>query len=438
MSRLFSTFALLCLLIACQQPDTDVATNPPTLLLTDTYSISDTEVESSLTLSVADRQVSEVGVVWADRPNPTTSNARQSLTDVANQTQFFIRIPGLRQGQTLYVRAYYVRGGETLYSTAELTLTHRFNGTNWLRLPSPKLEPERYISPDGVTFTGNNGGITFNAVNRTTEYAKPTSYFPGFEGWDPSFFRSVESRDAPMRFGMFRAGFTTPGGRRGTLVGGGYYKQPTGDRFYLKEIKVDGFDGYKWDPPYPGADVPTSSFGLGTYGYVLENKANGKLWRFDPLALTWEAVANVPVAKEGRFVSFGFSDRAFMLAEPANRADALAGLYEFMPTKNEWQLRKPFPGENRRWGVAFVAGTRLYYGAGQSAGTLRPLRDLWAYDPAADSWQRVADYPGSGTVNLVSFVVDRNIYLGFGQQVVPNAAQGEAFTDVFDFWRFRP
>jgi hypothetical protein len=437
MKRCLLALCLLGLLTTCQQPETEVPALPPTLLLADAYSVSNTEAEGSLMLSGSDPQVSEVGVVWADKPGPTTSNTRQSITGVGSQTSFFLKMPGIGRGQTVYVRGYYIRDGATTYSPNELTFSQNFSGT-WQRLAAPKLDPEQYVTPDQVLFSGSFNGLTFYAVNRTTSVAKTTVYYPTLDQWDADFFRDRPTADAQMRFGMFRASFTTPGGTRGILVGGGYYKQPTGERFYLKDYKLEGFDGYKWDPPHPGADVPTSSFGLGTYGYVLENRAEGKLWRFDPLTLRWEAVSNVPVRKEGRFLSFALPTRAFVLAEPASRTDAAGGLYEFIPARNEWQLRNPFPGENRRWGVAFVFGNKLYYGAGQSAGTLRPLRDLWAYDPATDTWGKVATYPGYGTVNLAVFATTQAVYLGFGQQVVAGPAQGEAFTDVNDLWQFRP
>ncbi len=312
--------------------------------------------------------------------------------------------------------------------------------SNWVRVASPKLESDRYISGDGVTYSGSGGGLAFYAVDRNTNLGKPTVFYPDFGDWDSRFYQRDVAKDALMRFGPFNAGFTIGGTVKieATLTGGGYYKQPNGNRFYLKDFRIEGIDGYTFSPAYPGTDAVTSSFGLNGMGYVLENKANGKMWRFDPNASRWEVVSTVPIAKEARFVSFDVGERAFILVESDNWNDELGGLYEFIPATNSWQKKTQFTGENRRRAVAFTSKTRLYYGAGQSAQTLKPLRDIWEYNPATDSWQKVGDYPGSGTVGLVSLWVGNQAYIGFGQQVLPNASKGETINDATDFWRFKP
>lgn len=312
--------------------------------------------------------------------------------------------------------------------------------SNWVRVSSPKLEPDRYISGDGITFSGSGGGLAFYAVDRNTNLGKATVFYPDFGDWDSRFYQRDVAKDAQMRFSPFNAGFTIGGIIKieANLTGGGYYKKPNGDLFFLKDFRIEGIDGYTFSPPYPGADALTSSFGLNGMGYILENKANGKLWRFDPNTSRWEAVSTVPIAKEARFVSFDVGERAFVLVESDNWNDALAGLYEFMLATNTWQKKTAFAGENRRRAMAFTSKTKLYYGAGQSAQTLKPLRDIWEYNPATDVWQKVGDYPGSGTVGLVSLWVGNQAYIGFGQQVLPNANKGETITDATDFWRFRP
>ncbi len=309
---------------------------------------------------------------------------------------------------------------------------------NWARVASPTIEADRYMSADGLTFSGSGGGLVFYAVDRNTNRAVQKIFYPGFDDWQPRFYERDLPREAPMRFDLFRASFNTPANRSVAMVGGGYYKQPNGERFFLKTFYIENIDGYTWEPPYPGADVPASSFGVSPYGYILENKVNGKLWRFDTNAIRWEAVSNAPVAKDARFVAFDAGERAFVIAESSNWNDPLGSLYEFMPTKNEWQPRKPFPGDNRRRGLAFVHNNRLYYGAGQSAPGQKPLRDLWSYDPATDNWQKVADYPGAGTISLVGVSIGGSVYIGFGQQALTNANKGETITDVNDFWRLRP
>lgn len=321
----------------------------------------------------------------------------------------------------------------------DVSIPQTYTG-NWVRVGSPKLEPDRYISGDGVTYSGSGGGLAFYAVDKNTNVGKSTVFYPGADDWDARFYQRDVAKDALMRFGPFNAGFTIGGSVKidAMLVGGGYYKQPNGDRFYLKDFRIEGIDGYTFSPAYPGADALTSSFGINGMGYILENKANGNLWRFDPKASQWEAMNTVPVAKEARFIGFDVGERAFVLVESDNWNDELGGLYEFIPDTNAWQKKNSFAGENRRRGIAFTSKSKLYYGAGQSAQTRKPLRDIWEYNPATDAWRKVGDYPGSATVGLVSLWVGNYAYIGFGQQVLSNADQGETINYVNDFWRFTP
>ena len=399
-----------------------------------TYSTSNTAGEANVALSQSSKNINEVGVVWATKSNPTIADNRESLKHDSNSQSYALKLNNLSSGITYYIRAYYILEGTITYSTDELVFTQNYD-PNWINVPSPTIDTDNYVLSSGGVFSFNTSGFVYFSVNKNTNIAKSLFFYPGSDQWQFRNSNSDFDKDAPMRFEPFRADFTLGGGINATLAGGGYYKQQDGNKFFLRDFKVEGVSGYYWLPSYPGTNVNTTAFGIVGDGYILENTANGRLWRYSMQTFQWENRNTVPISKEAYFISFDIGERAFVLPESADWNDDLDALYEYLPT-NEWKKITTFKGENRRRGVAFTHNGRLYYGAGQSTKTLKGLRDIWEYNPTTDVWRQIANYPGSGTLNLVTLVVGDNLYIGFGQQVIPNPLKGETLNDVNDFWRF--
>jgi hypothetical protein len=426
---------LYILLFSCT-PNDETAPALPIISIVSAYSANTTKGEANVILSTATPLCDEVGIVWSEQSNLTNTGNRQTLAPAKGAIAYTIPMSNLQIGKIYYVKAYYTLNGTTTYSNEQISFIHNFS-SNWTRQASPTLDVGRYVLADGTVYSGSQGGLAFYAVDKNTNVAKQTIFYQGEGQWDIKYYYRPVSKDAPMRFNAFNASFQASG-KNLTLIGGGYYKGQDEQKFYLKDFQVNGISGYLWEPPYPGADVITSSFGLDNHAFILENSANGKLWRYSTYTYSWEAVGSVPEAKGAKFVSFDIGERAFVLVESDNWNDDLSGFYEYLPLSKQWKKKATFKGENRRRGIAFTLEGKIYYGAGQSTKTLQALRDIWTYDPANDIWKKTTDYPGAGTVNLVSVPMNGYAYIGFGQQAIANADKGESFFDATDFWLFKP
>ena len=435
MKKLISISTILwVLLTACES--VDIKTYDKVLASVGyAYSVSNTVGEVSVVLSQNPINIDEVGIVWATKSNPTIADNRQSVGGVNNVQSYSLKMSNLISGTVYYIKAYYTFQGVTTYSADETIFTQNYDELNWVHLPSPIVDDNNYVLPDESSFALEYGEIRYFSVDKNTNFAKNIYFSLNSSNWDFQNYGRSPVKESLMRFGQFRANFSSKIVNPAILTGGGYYKQPNGKKFFIKDFYIFGLAG-PWITPYPGIDAPTSDFGIFGNGYVLENANKGRLWRYNMQTYQWEVRNIAPVAIEAKFVSFDIGERAFILPESNNWDDDLDALYEYLPIDNQWKKLATFKGENRRRGLSFTYNGKLYYGGGQSTKTLKGLRDIWEYDPATDAWKQVMTYPGLGTVNLIPVVVGKNLYIGFGQQVLISDFRGESFNNVTDFWRF--
>ena len=442
LKRLFSggylSVFIVFILVSCKKEVVvEEAFKIPQVDVLSVYSRSSTDGEANLTISYVSTVLTEVGIVWSEKSGPTVSDSRQSFSNLKTDQSLFVTLDKLQEGKTYYIRGYFILNGKTYYSTDETTFTQKFT-LNWLRFPSPIVSAEQFISSENVTYSGYRGGILFYRVDRYTNLANEAIFYPNFNQWDVSFFTRNNTL-TPMRYSPFVASFFVTKTIEVTMIGSGYYRKPNGTKFFIKDVRIEGIDGYKWDPEYPGADITASGFGLRNKAYALENRLNGVLWRYDSNTIKWDSANVAPKKINTNYVSFDIGERAFVLTEPEDWSTATSELFEYDLDNNKWIKKADFKGENRRRGLSFVLNGKIYYGAGQSAKTLKGIRDIWEYNPATDAWKKVSDYPGSGTVNLAAVGVDNKyVYIGFGKQVSINAIKSETFKEVNDFWRFQP
>ncbi|MDZ7935655.1 MAG: hypothetical protein U5M51_11995 [Emticicia sp.] len=427
---------LFLLLFSCKKNEEIIAFKSPNAEITSVYSKGELQGEASINILNVTSELSEVGIVWSEKSGPTTADSKQSFTNIKEDQSFFLTFEKIQQGKTYYLKSYFIQKGVTTYSTEEVVFIHNFTN-NWLRFPSPELESNEFISPANVTYSGFRGGIVYYKVDKTTNLAKESLFYPNFNEWDPRFFQR-ETIPLPMRFNPFVATFKVTSTVEATMIGGGFFKKANTEKFFVKDIRIEGIDGYKWDPEYPGGDVVATGFGLENKAFALENKANGKLWKYESSTIKWDSVNVSPVNFDAKLVTFDIGERAFVLVESDDWSEKENALYEYSLPQNKWIKMTTFRGENRRRGIAFTLKGKLYYGAGQSAKTYKPLRDIWEFDPLTNTWKKVTDYPGAGTINLTAVGIGNFVYVGFGQQVTLNAINVEITRDMGDYWRFRP
>ncbi len=409
----------------------------PVIEVISVYSINTTTGEANINLTEVFQPVAQVGVVWGEKSNPTVGDNMLSYNDIKLEVDFRFELSNLQKGKTYFVRGFYKLNDEVIYSS-EIPFTQNYDGV-WQRLASPiGISPEEYISPDGISVSkGQQIYVFCQKVNRRTDKATSQLYFEG--EWNPTF---GQPRTLPvyqqMTYNRFSASFPS-GDDILTLVGGGFQQLPrNAGRIYFKSICIYPLSvGCGWQD-YPGADVPTSSFGIGSYPYVLENTPNGQLWKFDFGIIQWVKMAQFPSAQPARLIALDAGERAFVLVEPENTDSPVKELYEYLPKENRWDRKMDFAGEDRRKSVAFVINNRLFFGLGQATKDSRGLRDIWEYSVAKNAWQKVADYPGGGTVDNVVTGNDQIALMGFGQQYRKTSVGGDDYRQTNDFWQFRP
>ncbi len=430
--------ALLFLLfiISCTNETVKPVFKKPVLEVISVYGINNTISEANINLTEVFQTVSELGVVWSEKQNPTVTDNLLFDKDVKYERDSRFEMPNLQKGKTYFLKAFYKLNNEIVYSP-EVQFTQNFDGV-WQRLASPTgISPEEYISPDGVGLS--NGPLLYvfcEKVNRLTDKQVGQVYFEG--EWNPNF---GQPRQLPVyrqkKYNQFVASFPT-GNDILTLVGGGYQQLPrNAGRIYFKSMCLYPNAGCGWRD-YPGADVPTSSFGIGPYPYVLENTPNGQLWKFDLGIVQWVKLSQFPTAQPARLIALDAGERAFILVEPENINSPAKELYEYLPDENRWERKMDFAGEDRRKSVAFVINNRLFFGLGQATKDSRGLRDIWEYVVAKNTWQKVANYPGGGTIDNLATGNNQMAVIGFGQRYNLTSIGGEDYWQTNDFWAFKP
>jgi hypothetical protein len=422
--------------ISCKEEEAVVELTPPIIETVAVYSVSNADAEANVDMSNVNTEITEVGVVWSDKANPTLADKSRSGGSIKEDQSVIVRLDGLTIGRTYYVRSYYVLNKETVYGK-ELTLVHNFTD-EWSKAPSPVLLKNEYIGSENAFLDYLYGGIKVDKINRTFNYTTDKYFFPNFYQWDPRFIQ-FPILTSQTRFNQINASFSISQTQAATMTGAGHYRTARGEKFYLKDIIIRGVDGYKWQPEYPGADANTSSVGIGSTVYILENIPEGKLWRFTYEINKWQEMKPFPYKKQAKTLMRRSNGRAYCMIEPEEwQSSSPLEFYEYNPANDQWTKKANFPAENRRRGVLFNISQRIFYGTGQSVQTLVGLRDIWEYKPATDTWKKVGDYPGGGTINLLAVNYFQNAFIGCGQQVIPNAAMAENIKDMADVWFFVP
>ena len=116
--------------------------------------------------------------------------------------------------------------------------------------------------------------------------------------------------------------------------------------------------------------------------------------------------------------------------EPASRPLGDAWMYDI--SENKWHQRDNFPGDERRYLVAFAIGNKIYAGTGQkAAGAI--FNDLYQYDIAVNEWTgEKIDTPDGfeARYNAVAFSLNDKGYIVGGRKNI-----NTVFNDV---WQYDP
>ncbi len=436
---LFTTrFSLLVVIFtACTNQETIPAVfKNPSIEAVSAYSISETDGEVIVSFSEVYQSIPEIGVVWADKPSPTTADNVQSQLRLTEDTEYTFSISNLQKNKVHYIRGYFKFDNKITYSN-EIEFTPNFSSL-WTKIPSPPLGSNEYVSPDDVIAADYGNSFKCYKVNRLTNNSTLLAYYRYDNGWNPTFFRNqLDPNPAPraMLFNPIYVQFQSAV-QVLSLYGGGYQKLPQNrGQIYKRAVYILESDG-AWEP-YPGAEARTSAFGIGKSPYIIENLPNGKIWTIDFKNVKWIVVGQVPITKPAKLITFDVGERVFVLVEPENPADLLHEFYEYIVAENRWKRLANFDGEPRRSGSGITVGDKIFFGIGQSAKDYRPLRDIWQYEIGTNKWTKKTNYPGVGTLN--NFIVNDYVsYVGFGQQYKKSSVGGDDYKQANDLWQFTP
>jgi hypothetical protein len=432
---------LLFFIFSCTKEETTTPIfKSPVVDIVSVYSTDNQMGEANIDISEVFQTVTEVGVVWSEKPNPTTGDNRVAQDNVKSDQDFTFVLPNLQKGKTYYLRGFYRLKDETVYS-AETQFVQNYDGS-WRKLPSPELTSNEYISPDDVINVSGFGGNVIMycyKVNRLTQNSVQQGYYKAYGDWNVNFFGNRQPAPTRLRPMIYNPIYTEFQGGASLLTwyGAGYQEMPQNrGRAYNKDMYILESNGV-WEP-YPGADAKVSTFGIGSFPYILENLPNGKLWRFDYSRLKWDDWGKVPTTKAAKLIAFDAGEKAFVLVEPENPNDPTRELYEYLPNEKRWNRKADFVGEDRRNATAFVVSNRVFFGLGQATKDLRGLRDVWEYSISKNTWQKATDYPGGGTVNNLAIGNTGTGLIGFGQQHRRTSVGGDDYRQTNDFWAFKP
>jgi hypothetical protein len=397
------------------------------------FSIEPNKAETIVEVFNISAALAEVGVVLAEKAEPTVADRVISINNVTKNQSLRLVIDNLVKGKTYYLRSFFKNADKKVTYGNSLNITQNFDN-RWSKVESPEVSGEEYILTENVFGNSGFGGIEFTVVDPIYNRGTNTYFFPNFQQWDPRFL-NINKTPFQVRFNEINAAFTS-GGERLFLKGGGYQKLDNGDRFYLKDLAIIQ-GSYRFSPQYPGANQEVTSIGIGKYCYIIENVAAGKIWLFDYENLKWTNYDSVPFDFDAKYYSYVANGKIYLLVEPKDLKADLSGFFEYQPENKKWIKMADFKGQNRRRSSGFVFSSKIYFGAGQASSSGSGLRDFWEYDPKTNVWQEAFTYPGGGTVNLATVSYEGFVFAGFGQSVITNASKGEKFKNMNDFWTLR-
>ncbi len=184
------------------------------------------------------------------------------------------------------------------------------------------------------------------------------------------------------------------------------------------------------DKPVAVADVGAAVLGGLIYvpgGRLASGEVTATVEVYDPGADTWDARASLPVALSG-YALASFEGRLYLFGG-WNGADFVASVYEYDPAADEWLERTRMPTA-RGFAAASASGGKIYVIGGTDG--KGPQHATEAYVPSRDSqvanpWETLTPAPASHSVLGAATIADTLYVVGREDQ-----AGG------FSAWEFRP
>jgi len=164
---------------------------------------------------------------------------------------------------------------------------------------------------------------------------------------------------------------------------------------------------------------------------------NGDFWEYDPSNDSWQEIVSYPGNKREEATTFVLNGKAY-LCTGRNNGITDIDFWEFDPEAKTWTSRIPtddvdyyasFGSAVHRYNaVSFALNGMAYIATGiTSTGTAD--NTVWQYDPTTQVWTSMTAFEGASRSQAVAFVIGSRVFVGTGQS-------GSSRYD--DIWEFRP
>jgi hypothetical protein len=393
---------------------------------------------------------SDVGVVYATKPQPTIADTKVSFGTLEGVSLNIDRnISGTFAPNTkVYFRLYATKNNQTTYSNEGVY----YNSPRWQRLPdinyegNPMPEATLIITLEGMVYVQprrKSYSLQFNTktLDSQEQTGRSWNYFVSFSR--PSEWYTFGGQDGASRIVrnpfslstiILDAGYNPVETLRGMGGGGYYYVPQLYPPFIYQKTFVDNVGPRE---PYPGADVKTISGAIGKIFpelFILEVGSDFALWNFTRRrgdTPKWVRRSSFPYKTSSQLAMFNTQENLYVLVQDASL------LYRFSPATNTWTQMKKTPFAARQKGIGFSFEDAGYYGLGYNAQKGESYRDIWKYNEANDTWEYVTEYPGTGTADVAVAGGYDYLFLGLGFQTVPTPIGTMQVYPASDVWQFK-
>lgn len=173
-----------------------------------------------------------------------------------------------------------------------------------------------------------------------------------------------------------------------------------------------------------------NGFASETHGYLFGG-VNGSgflndLWKYDPLADSWEETTAMPALGRTAAATFVIGDTAYIVAGRTANTYSIAEVWAFCMSDDSWTQKNDLPDSLwRSSGVAFQGKGYVLFGA-DNEGNFN--NKFYEYTPISDSWTEIASFPGVGRTYAGFTVLDDELALFAGRDSLGNSYN--------DFWKY--
>jgi len=364
--------------------------------------------------------VDQHGFVWSktnEDPDFVLNDGKVLLGAKEADGVFTTEIAMLEKNQSYFVRSFAIAEGEEIYGKTISFTTHDIA----LTTDSISYIQSRTAVIHG-SFAGINSTVELNGLGVVWSRTNPN---PVIDGDTPDSFVVLE---VDLGDGPFSG--TIPDLQDSSF----YYYRTFAILNFGNEIRYG--ETKTWETELN--DVwhqkrnmiePTKvgrGFAIDGYGYcIYENK----VYRYDPVNDTWDfrQQHSEPALFKGGYFAIG--PNIYITCGTHNDAFPVTKkMYKYDTLNDQWSIMPDFPGEARKWVIAFAIGNVGYLGLGERADESE-ITDFWKFEEGI-GWTELEitnpDFPGTNHYVLIGGYTDGERGYIVGDQISAN------------FWIYHP